>query len=123
MNINNVIISPIITEKAMKASESGKYTFLVAGAASKTDIKRVVSSLFKVHVVNVQTTILKGRKKRAGMRRIEIAQSPVKKAVVRLEKGQKIGMFEPGGAEPEVQVKALEKGEGKKDKKKQKKDK
>lgn len=99
--MKNVIISPIITEKAMKASEGGKYSFLVDRSASKTSIKLAVASLFNVKVVNVQTSILKGRTKRFGARRLEIAQPVVKKAIVELKKGEKISMFEPGGGEEE----------------------
>lgn len=102
MNIQSVIISPIITEKAMKASEGGKYSFIVALDASKTDIKQAVENLFKVNVVNIQTSILKGRQKRNGPRRIEVTESERKKAIVRLKKGEKIGLFEPGGTESEA---------------------
>lgn len=121
MNNNNVIVNPIITEKAMKASEKGRYTFLVDKSASKTNIKFAVSGLFKVNVVSVRTSILKGRKKRAGARRIDTIQPFLKKAVVRLKKGEKIGMFEPGGSQPEEQVKLIESAEKKENKKKPKK--
>jgi large subunit ribosomal protein L23 len=96
--INQVIIRPIVTEKAMKAAEGGKYSFIVAVQASKTDIKREIGSRYKVNVIDVQTIITKGRTKRSGTRRIDTTQPKIKKAYVKLKKGEKIGIFEPGGA-------------------------
>lgn len=100
-----IIISPIITEKAMKASEGGKYSFITAVGASKTAIKLAVESLFKVNVVSIQTNIVKGRQKRIGTRRIEVTAQPWKKAMVQLKKGEKIGIFEPGSEEAEKENK------------------
>lgn len=116
--MQNIIISPIITEKSMKAGEGGKYSFIVSKLASKTAIKEAVGSMFKVSVINVQTSIVKGRQKRNGARRIEVTAPSWKKAIVKLKKGEKIGLFEPGGAaQPEDQTK----GEGEKKEKEKKK--
>ncbi len=105
MDSQSIIISPIITEKSMKASEGGKYSFVVAVSASKTAIKQAVEDLFKVNVIRVQTSILKGRQKRNGPRRIEVTESSLKKAIVKLKKGEKIGLFEPGAEEAEKKEK------------------
>lgn len=105
MNNQPVIISPIITEKAMKASEGSKYSFLVTKTASKTAIKIAVRSMFKVNVIDVQTNIVKGKQKRAGTRRIEVTESAWKKAIVQLKKGEKISLFEPTGTEEEKEKK------------------
>lgn len=112
--MQNIIISPIITEKSMKVSEGGKYSFVVAQSASKTAIRHAVGSLFKVNVVSIQTSIIKGRQKRNGARRIEVTQPAWKKAMVQLKKGEKIGLFEPGGADTD------QAGEEKKEKEKKK---
>ena len=97
-----IILNTIVTEKAMKASEAGKYSFLVAKDASKTAIKLAVASMFNVNVVSVQTSIVKGRTKRVGTRRIETDIADWKKAMVKVKKGEKIGIFEPGGDGGEV---------------------
>ncbi len=94
-----VIIGPIVSEKAMKASENAKYTMLVARYATKIDIKNALNSLFKVNAVSVQTSIIKGKSVRVGQTRTEIAKPVLKKAIVKLKKGQKISAFEPGGKE------------------------
>lgn len=99
------IISPIVTEKAMKASEGGKYSFIVANRSTKTDIKNAIKSMFKVNVVEVRTMVVKGKKIRVGMRRIEIAKPRWKKALVKLKKGEKIGILEPGKGEEEKKKK------------------
>jgi large subunit ribosomal protein L23 len=91
-----IIISPIITEKSMMDAASGKFTFRVERFARKEEIKKEVEERFKVHVVNISTNILKGKTVRTGMKRTERKLSPVKKAIVTLKKGEKIGMFELG---------------------------
>jgi len=101
----SIIISPIVTEKAMKASELGSYSFIVDKSASKSTIKHVIKTMFSVNVVNIRTTITKGRKARVGTRRVEIAKPEWKKAIVQLKKGEKISMLEPGSAESEEKVK------------------
>lgn len=97
MDINNVIIASIISEKSMEGASKGKFTFRVAVGANKRMIKKAVEDKFKVNVLRISTSINKGKKVRAGVRRIEIAQSPWKKAVVALKEGQKIVLFDVGG--------------------------
>lgn len=96
----SVIIKPIITEQSMKAVDGGKYTFVVAQSASKTAIRNEINKLFGVTVVSIATSVVKGKTHRVGPRRQEVKRSIWKKAIVKLEKDQKIGLFEPGGEEP-----------------------
>jgi large subunit ribosomal protein L23 len=94
--MNNIIIKPIITENSMKQAALGKYTFAVDKKADKGMIKRVVEQTFNVKVKAITTVIVKGKTKRSGIKRKEIQVSSWKKAVLLLEKGQKIGFFEIG---------------------------
>ena len=84
----DVIISPVITEKATIASEQNKVTFRVAPHATKPQIKEAVEKLFDVKVKSVNTLVRKGKFKafrgRPGM------QSDLKKAIVTLEEGHRI---------------------------------
>lgn len=84
----DVIVKPIITEKATMASETGAVVFQVAKTATKPAIKEAVEALFGVKVKAVNTTITKGKTKkfkgRPGVR------SDVKKAYVMLEDGMTI---------------------------------
>jgi large subunit ribosomal protein L23 len=84
----DVIISPVITEKATIASEFNKVVFRVRPDASKTDIKSAVEQLFNVKVKAVNTLIRKGKLKQ--FRGLKALQSDVKKAVVTLEAGHSI---------------------------------
>lgn len=99
MNTLNVIIKPIITEASMKVVPAGKYSFVVVKTASKNDIRKAVTELFSVTVTAVATSVVKGKKKRVGQKRVEVSDSQWKKAVVTVKSGDKIYLFEPGGAE------------------------
>jgi len=63
MDIQNIIIGPIITEKSMKEAGKGKFTFAVIKSATKTTIKKAINQTFGVNTTAIQTTISKGRKK------------------------------------------------------------
>ena len=84
----DVIIAPVVTEKATLASEHNKVLFKVASKATKPQIKEAVEKLFDVKVKAVNTLTRKGKFKafrgRPGM------QSDIKKAVVTLEEGHRI---------------------------------
>jgi len=84
----DVLVAPIITEKATLASENNQVVFQVAPGATKPEIKSAVEALFSVKVKKVSTLIRKGKTKR--FRGIKGKQSDVKKAVVTLEEGQTI---------------------------------
>lgn len=93
----NIIIAPIITEKSMTDAAVGKFTFRVDKSANKNQIRREVEEKFSVNVIGVSTSILKGRMQRVGAKREEVKIGDVKKAIVRLKAGQKIGLFDLGG--------------------------
>ena len=84
----DVIVSPVITEKATMAAEANQVVFNVARDASKPEIKRAVEGLFGVKVTAVNTVLRKGKVKR--FRGHKGKQSDVKKAVVTLAEGQAI---------------------------------
>ena len=84
----DVILSPVITEKATLLSEHNKVVFRVASDASKDEIAAAVEALFKVNVTKVNTLNVKGKTKR--FRGIMGRRSDVKKAVVTLAEGQSI---------------------------------
>jgi large subunit ribosomal protein L23 len=84
----DVIVSPVITEKATNLTEQNKVVFRVAPKATKPQIKEAVEKLFDVKVKSVNTLVTKGKVKMfRGMRG---QRSDVKKAVVTLEEGQAI---------------------------------
>jgi large subunit ribosomal protein L23 len=84
----DVIVSPVITEKATLASEANQVIFKVRTDATKTEIKSAVETLFKVKVKAVNTIVRKGKQK--AFRGIKAVLSDTKRAVVTLENGQSI---------------------------------
>lgn len=96
MNIQDIILAPVITEKSTLDAKNGKFTFEVAKESDKPTIKKAVEEVFKVDVLSVATQIIKGRKKRVGKLRVEVSEQPWKKATLQLRLGQKIDLFETG---------------------------
>ncbi len=90
------MLKPLITEKSMKDASGSKYTFKFPVYVNKNEIKTIIEQKFTVNVLDVATIIVKGRTQRNGTRREEVRKSPWKKAIVTVEKGQKIGLFELG---------------------------
>jgi large subunit ribosomal protein L23 len=84
----DVILSPVITEKATTASENNQVVFKVHRDATKPEIKAAIEELFKVKVLSVNTLTRKGKTKQ--FRGIRGRQQDVKKAIVRLAEGDKI---------------------------------
>jgi large subunit ribosomal protein L23 len=84
----DVIIAPVVTEKATMASEHNKVMFKVARNATKPQIKDAIEKLFDVKVKSVNTLNRQGKwktfKNRPGR------QSDVKRAIVTLEEGHRI---------------------------------
>ena len=84
----DVILAPVITEKATAVSESNQVVFRVRRDATKPEIKAAVEALFKVKVLSVNTLTRKGKTKT--FRGIKGKQQNVKKAIVRLAEGDRI---------------------------------
>ena len=84
----DVIVAPVITEKATYASERNQVIFKVARNATKPQIKEAVEKLFDVKVTAVNTLVRKGKVKTVRGRRG--VQSDVKKAIVTLAEGHRI---------------------------------
>lgn len=90
-NHYDVIVCPVITEKATALSEQNKVVFKVRGDATKPSIKAAVEALFNVKVEGVNTVLTKGKVKR--FRGHLGRRSDVKKAIVTLAEGQGIDLL------------------------------
>ena len=86
-----VLLRPIITEKSMTETNVGRYTFEVVRDADKREIAAAVNEAFKVDVVAVNTSTVKGKTRRLGKRSGK--RSDWKKAVVTLAEGQRIERY------------------------------
>jgi len=85
----DIIKYPLMTEKStMVLEKANGYVFVVKKTATKFDIKNAVEKIFNVKVLSVNTIINKGKNKL--FRGIPGKRSDFKKAIVRLESGNKI---------------------------------
>jgi large subunit ribosomal protein L23 len=84
----DTLLRPVITEKSMTSSESGKVVFTVPLCATKDEIKAAVEAIFNVKVKKVNTVKQAGKVKR--FRGYEGVRSDYKKAVITLADGQNI---------------------------------
>ena len=97
MTAYDIIIRPIITERAMAGAADKKYVFEVAKTAGKIEIKKAVEEIFGVKVARVNTMRTMGKMKRQG--RTQGRTPEVKKAIVTLKKDSKGIPFFEGMAE------------------------
>lgn len=93
--MHNIIIKPIVTEKAMQGS-TGNYTFMVEKNATKGEIKKAFKENFGVNVISITTNKIKGKRQIVGSRRVEVTKVASKKATIILKKGEKLSIFESG---------------------------
>lgn len=92
MNYADILIEPVVSEKATALREQNKYVFIVQPAATKIQIKEAVSKLFNVKVVDCTTMNVMGKMKR--LRGKPGRTSSFKKAIVRVAAGETIQAFE-----------------------------
>jgi large subunit ribosomal protein L23 len=90
--MKTISLQPIISEKSMNMASTGVYMFEANKAANKLEIAAEVHQLFKVDVVTVRTSVLKGKTKR--FKGTIGRRSDTKRAFVTLKDGQKIAIFD-----------------------------
>ena len=83
-----ILERPLITEKSVRLSQAGRYTFRCKTSANKIEIRQAVEQAFDVKVANVNTLIIKGKKRQVGRARAG-RTADYKKAIVTLEPGAK----------------------------------
>lgn len=91
-----ILIKPVITEKATKAADKRNcYTFVVAKDANKIEIKNAVEKMFNVSVENVNTSVNPGKPKSRSTKTAIVrgTKSSFKKAFVTLTPGETIDIF------------------------------
>jgi large subunit ribosomal protein L23 len=92
MDTYEVLRRPVITEKSTMLSDIGQYVFEVAEDANKIEVRRAVEEIFKVRVRAVNIVHMRGKMRRMG--RTQGRTSDWKKAVVSLEPGFRIELFQ-----------------------------
>tara|TARA_B100000214_G_scaffold218017_1_gene158438 strand:+ start:1061 stop:1360 length:300 start_codon:yes stop_codon:yes gene_type:complete len=86
----DVIVSPIITEKATRILENNQVAFKVATDATKPQIKSAIEAIYSVKVVGVNTVNIKGKNK--VFKGIRGKRASIRKAMVTLAEGQTIDL-------------------------------
>ncbi|MDR2480527.1 MAG: 50S ribosomal protein L23 [Treponema sp.] len=92
MYYEDILLEPVLSEKANLLREEGKYVFKVDLAATKIQIKEAVRRLFNVHPISCTVMVVGGKPKR--LRNRPGYTSTWKKAIIRLPKDEKISIFE-----------------------------
>ena len=92
MDMSQVIIRPVVSEKSFVLAEAGKYTFRVHDKAHKTQIRQAVEELFDVKVTGVRTVSVKSKPKRRGVHSGRTRSW--KKAIVQVREGDTIPIFQ-----------------------------
>ncbi|MCK9614509.1 MAG: 50S ribosomal protein L23 [Candidatus Omnitrophica bacterium] len=88
-SIYSVLKYPLISEKASKDAALGKYVFVVDNNANVIEIKKAVEKIYKVKVLKINTSVVKGKIKRVRYNQPG-RTSNWKKAVITLKKGFEI---------------------------------
>lgn len=86
-------LTPVLTEKSLRAVKDGSYTFRVDSSLTKHAIKSLVEEVFGVKVKKVRTIKEHGETKRT-WRGVKREVMPSKKAIVSLKGKDKIDLFE-----------------------------
>ena len=92
MNLNDVILKPVMSEKSEELRKAGKYVFKVHPDANRELVKRAIMFMFEVKVEKVNILNVKGKRKRF---RNSFFPGPAwKKAIVTLKEGGKLDFYE-----------------------------
>ena len=90
-NPRDILLRPVVSEKSYGLLDEGKYTFVVAPDANKTQIKQAVEEVFRVKVTGVNTINRPGKRRRT---RFGWGKRPdTKRAIVTLADGDRIDIF------------------------------
>ena len=86
--LHNVVKGPCLTEKSNRLQEAnGAIVFKVDSRANKIEIGQAVEQMFDVKVASVRTTMVRGKKKRVGLKSVG-RSSDWKKAYITLSEGE-----------------------------------
>jgi large subunit ribosomal protein L23 len=88
---NEVLLAPVVTEKAYAQIDNNKYSFRIHPDAHKTQVRQAVEQLFDVKVERVNILKVQPKPKRRGLHKG--TKPGWKKAVVQLRAGDTIEIF------------------------------
>jgi large subunit ribosomal protein L23 len=91
MNSYQIIIKPLVTEKAVGQEAERKYWFAVDTRATKTQIRHAIEQIYQVHVRQVRTLRVGGKQRRIRFKMFELPEW--KKAAVTLAPDERIDII------------------------------
>jgi large subunit ribosomal protein L23 len=94
--VRDIIIKPVITEKAEKLSKArNQYTFVVKRDANKVEIQKAITSIYNVAVESVNTMVIPGKSviRNTKKNMLRGRKPAYKKAIVTLAPGDEINIF------------------------------
>jgi large subunit ribosomal protein L23 len=87
-----VVISPVVSEKSYSGIADRRYTFRVHQDAHKMQVRQAIEQLFDVHVERVNIVKVQPKPKRRGL--FKGTRPGWKKAIVQVREGETIEIFE-----------------------------
>jgi len=93
INPNKILVTPILSEKALVEQQNGKYSFWATLSSNKHQISQAFEEVFGIKPLSVNTTIIKGKVKTDYKKRLPIFKSNRKKALITVKKDQKIDLL------------------------------
>jgi large subunit ribosomal protein L23 len=89
-----LLLRPVVSEKSYALMQEGRYVFVVAPHATKSEVRRAVEDVFGVRVEKVNTLNRKGKLRRNRRTNTSGRGASTKRAVVTLVEGDRIDLFE-----------------------------
>jgi large subunit ribosomal protein L23 len=90
MDLSQILITPVITEKAYAAQEKGKYAFKVNKDATKIQAKKAFEKYYGIKPISVNIITTKAKTRTAGRGRVIKKRTSDKRAIITLPKGKTI---------------------------------
>ncbi len=84
MDLSQVIIGPVVTEKAERQKANRTYTLRVSKRATKIDVKNALRRFYDVEVESVRVMRTTGKVRRFGRGNVMMKRQPFKKVIVTL---------------------------------------
>ena len=88
MKINEVVIAPVLTEKATNLSRNQVYMFYVNLKSTKYQVKETLEKIYPVKISAIRTIVRKGKEHRVGRKMLTKKMTDKKIAFVKLKSGK-----------------------------------
>ena len=95
LDVRQVLLAPVVSEKSYNQIDANRYTFKVHKDAHRLQVRQAVEELFSVHVLSVNMATVPPKPTRRGI--VKGKKPGWKKAVVQIRPGETIEIF--GGAQ------------------------